>query len=315
MITLGLICLLLSWGREESPREQMRPNLHGRGHHMTPMPGWLDSALTGRTRRPWSGIVELEIPDGRRDTARVCGGPDGFRLDFRDGRAHWVHGDTTAFLNSASKIVRMDTHREHMPGFPPGPLPVVVGRDVFLGRDALVLAQRGPRGGAHRMWIDTTMPLLLRGEGPGPGARRLLSLDLSRGCPSEAFVVPAGWKIEHLPAPMRPNEEASLASLANAVGFRLPQPTWLPAGFEPAGQSWMQGRGRRIAHIRWSDGARIVSLFVSSGSRGFKDCEEGRICRSDGPDPAIVRRFDDVSVLVAAPLSPEEIQRIVDGLR
>lgn len=312
MITASLIILMLAWGRDDAPPRPDRPAAPGewRGRFL---PGLLDSALSGQSRKPWSAVVELELPDGRRDTARACGGPNGFRLDFRDGRSHWVHGDTAAFLNAASRTARVDSRRGRMP--PRMPPPFLIGRDTCLGREALVLAQRGPRGGAHRMWVDTTLPLLLRGEGPGPGARRILSLDVSRGCAPDVFAVPQGWKVEHPPAPRTAREEASAVALAQAVGFRIPQATWLPEGFEPAGQGWIPGRGRRVAHVRWSDGARIVSMFVSKGSRGFADCEEGRPCLSDGPDPALVRRFDDVSVLVVAPLPPEELQRIVDGLR
>ena len=312
MIAASLIALLLAWGRDDAPPRSAHTAPPGT-HRPQFQPGWFDSAVSGRSRKPWSAVVELELPYGRRDTARACGGPDGFRLDFRDGRSHWVHGDTAAFLDATSKTVRMDARRGHLP--PRMPPPLLIGRDTYLGREALVLAQRGPRGGAHRMWVDTTLPLLLRGEGPGPGARRVLSLDVSRGCSANAFVVPQGWKIDRLQPPPVPREEASVADLAKVVGFRIPQASWLPEGFEPAGQGWIPGRGRRVAHVRWSDGARIVSMFVSKGSRGFPDCEEGRHCLSDGPDPAIVRRFDDVSVLVVAPLPPEEIQRIVDGLR
>lgn len=277
-------------------------------------PGWLDSALTGRTRKPWSGIVELELPGGRTDTASVCGGPDGFRLDFGDGRAHWVHADSFVFLNGRTKSARLSTHeRWSHPSFPGSP-PLVIGVDSLLGRRTLVLAQRGPRGGARRLWVDTTLPLLLRGEGPGPGARRVLSLDLARGCSPGAFTIPAGWTVDTR-EPKPPNEETSVAVLSQRVGFRIPMPAWLPAGFEPAGQSWMEGRRKRIAHVRWSDGARLVSLFATGGSKGFRNCDDDGPCQEDGPDPAMVRRFDDVSVLVTAPLSPDEIRRIVESLR
>lgn len=148
---------------------------------------------------------------------------------------------------------------------PEPPRPALLGSDTCLGRRTLIFAQRGPRGGARRMWIDTTLPLMLRGEGPGPGARRQLSLDLAHGCPADAFTVPPGWKVDrHEPKP--PHEEASVGQVATKVGFRVPQPAWLPAGFEPAGQGWMEGRERRVAHVRWSDGARIISLFADRKS-------------------------------------------------
>lgn len=313
-----LASLLASWKPEpipSGPTPPPMPGPHGM-FHGPELPDWLDSAASGRTRRPWSGLVELELPQGRRDTARVCGGPDGFRLDFRNGRSHWAHGDTLVFLDASGRTARMNLR----PPMPPelrrhaAPTPIVLGADTCLGRRTLVFAQRGPRGGARRLWVDTTLPLLLRGEGPGPGARRVLALDLSHGCAADAFTIPPGWKLD-VHEPRAPHEEASVAALASKVRFRVPQPSWLPPGFEPAGQSWMDGRKRRVAHVRWSDGARIISLFATGGPKGFKDCDGDGPCQQDGPEAAAVRRFDDVSVLVTGPLPPEEIQRIVNSLR
>lgn len=289
-----------------------------RGMHPPHHPdGWLDSALTGRTRKPWAGVVELELPDGRRDTAIACGGPDGFRLDFRDGRAHWVHGDTIAFLHAASRTARVITPPKGAPPRPAtntsGPKPLAMGLDTCLGRGAVVYLQKGPRGGARRLWIDTTLPLLLRGEGPGPGGRRLLSLDLSRGCAADAFTLPANWTVDRH-EPKRPNDEPNIPSLARSVGFRIPMPSWIPVGFESAGQSWIGDGRRRIAHVRWSDGARHISLFVTKGSKGFQDCDNGP-CSDNGPDPALVRHFEDVSVLIAAPLPPDDLRRMAESLR
>ena len=316
MIPLVAALLLASWNPGHPPPRGEGPGVPGRPGMQRPA-NWLDSALSGRTRRPWSALVELDLPGGRRDTARACGGPDGFRLDFRNGRAHWVHGDTTAFLHAATRTARIRSLPRRVPSPAasplPGPRPVAIGLDTCLGRATVVYLQQGPRGGARRLWIDTTLPLLLRGEGPGPAARRILSLDLARGCAADAFTIPPGWSVD-VHEPKRPHEEPDLATLERRVGFRIPAPTWIPKGFESAGQSWMDGRRRRIAHVRWSDGARHISLFVTKGSRGFRDCKDGP-CQGDGPDPIVVRRFEDVSVLIAAPLPEEDLRRMVDGLR
>ena len=317
MITLAAALLLCAWnpGPPPPPGRGPEPGLHG-PHEMRPA-SWLDSAASGRTRQPWSALVELEVPGGRRDTARACGGPDGFRLDFRDGRAHWVHGDTAVFLHAASRTAKLNTPPRGIPPRAPKFLrdakPVAMGTDTCLGRQVVVYLQQGPRGGARRLWIDTTLPLLLRGEGPGPAARRLLSLDLSRGCAADAFTIPPGWDIK-VHEPKRPHEEPDIPSLERSIGFRIPVPTWIPGGFEPAGQSWMDGRKRRVAHVRWSDGVRHVSLFATKSSRGFRDCKDGP-CQGGGPDPAMVKRIGDVSVLIAAPLSEEDLRRMIESLR
>lgn len=322
MTTMLLLAALLAWdppGPPPGPSPDFPPPdpAWQRDRRQAVRPTWFDSAMTGRARKSWSGVVELELPSGRRDTAKVCGGPRGFRIDFRNGRSMWDAGDSSAFLDASSKSVRPGRMRSGHGGPPPGmPMPVRYALDTLLGRPAVVYTQRGPFGGAHRMWVDTTIPLLLRGEGPGPGARRLLSLDLSRGCPADAFTVPAGWTraLEPPPPPPR-HEESSIPAVEKAVGFAIPRPSWVPPGFEPAGQSWFQGRRRPMAHLRWSDGARLISLFVHPGDRGFEDCQDQRPCRLGGPDPVVVRHGPDVSTLVTGPLDPEDLRRFSQGLR
>lgn len=279
---------------------------------------WFDSAVTGRSRRAWSGVVELELPAGRRDTAKVCGGPNGFRIDFPNGKSLWESAGRQTFLDPATRTARQ-SKRGHkgFRGPPPGmAAPIRLGSDTVAGRPAVVYAVRGPRGGSHRMWLDTTLPLLLRGEGPGPGARRILSLDLSRGCPQDAFQVPRGWAVEKGPPPPPPPVPvASSEELERAVGFPVVRPSWLPAGFEPAGLGWIDGGRHRVAHLRWSDGSRLVSIFVHPRKRAFRDCEDDRPCPTGGPDPSVVRRLDGRSILVTGPLDPSDLKRIADGLR
>lgn len=279
---------------------------------------WFDSAMTGKSRRPWSGVVELELPAGRRDTAKVCGGPGGFRIDFPNGKALWEADGRQTFLDPSTRTARQ-SRRGHkgFRGPPPGMgAPIRLGQDTVAGRFAVVYAVKGPRGGTHRMWMDTTLPLLLRGEGPGPGARRMLSLDLSRGCAQDAFRIPQGWtQTEGPPPPPPPVPVASLAELETAVGFPVPRPGWLPPGFEPAGLGWIEGGRHRVAHLRWSDGSRLVSVFVHPRKRAFRDCEDDRPCPPGGPDPSVVRRLDGRSVLVTGSLDPRELRRIADSLR
>lgn len=307
------LMLALAGGTDDAHHDDSR---HEAREHRSAT--WFDSALTGRSRHVWAGVVELELPAGRRDTAKVCGGPGGFRIDFANGKSLWEAGNLQTFLDPANRTARQ-SRRGHkgFRGPPPGmPAPVRLGTDTVAGRAAVVYAVRGPRGGAHRMWLDTTLPLLLRGEGPGPGARRILSLDLSRGCPQDAFQVPRGWTVEKGPPPPPPPVPvASFEELEQAVGFPVPRPGWLPAGFEPAGLGWIGGERHRAAHLRWSDGSRLVSIFVHPRKRAFRECEDDRPCPPGGPDPAVVRRLDGRSILVTGPLDPSDLKRIADGLR
>lgn len=308
--------LSLSGGRDHDDGARRDKSRHEAREHRSLT--WIDSALTGRSRRAWSGIVELELPAGRRDTAKVCGGPTGFRIDFANGKSLWESGDRQTFLDPSNKTARQSKRgRKGMDGPPPGMAsPIRIGTDTVAGRPAVVYAVRGPRGGSHRMWLDTTLPLLLRGEGPGPGARRMLSLDLSRGCPQDAFQVPQGWTIEKgRPPPPPPVPVASVEELEREVGFPIVRPSWLPAGFEPAGMGWIGGGKHRVAHLRWSDGSRLVSVFIHPRKRAFRDCEDDQPCPPGGPDPSVVRRLDGRSILVTGPLDRRDLDRIADGLR
>ncbi|MCB9497202.1 MAG: hypothetical protein H6686_10005 [Fibrobacteria bacterium] len=309
--------LVVAFSPPAPPKGPMGPGHHGHGdrpHRMAP--SWLDSAQSGITREPWSGIVELQLPMGRLDTAKVCGGPLGFRIEFGNGRILWETLDSSVHLDPKSRTARTGPRRP-----PPGPhtpmaRPALLAHDTLLGRPVSVFTLRGPRGGSQRLWIDTTLPLLLRGEGPGPLARRMLSFDPRGGCPEDAFQVPEGYTTRRdFRHPPPSHEVPSLDSLRTAVGFPLPTPGWLPPGFEPAGQGWIEGRRGRIAHLRWSDGARLVSLFVHSGSRGFRPCEENGRCPLGGEDPALVLRRDGRSFLVTGPLPEEQLRRIVEDLR
>jgi len=321
IVAAALLLLVSAWDPpgpppEDGPDFPPPPPREGKPGRPRPRPTWLDSAIMGRSRTAWSGRVELDRPDGRRDTADACGGPAGSRIDFRDGRAMWEAGDSMVLLDPATRTWRSRTRHGHG-GPPPGmPAPVAFGRDTLLGRTVMVYSLRGPRGGAQRMWIDTSLPLLLRGEGPGPGARRMLQLEPGRTCPTTAFAIPSGWKRNDPPHRPPPRQEApDLASLQNAMGFRPPQPSWLPKGFEAAGQGWMEGRHHRMAHLRWSDGSRLISVFATRGRRAFDECDGEGPCRLGGPDPVVVRHLADLSVLVTGPLPPEDLRRIADGLR
>lgn len=314
MIVAATVAMVLcAWEPPGPPPDGPPPNTHEMRRRPRTPPTWIDSAITGRSRLPWTGRVELDRPDGRKDTATACGGPSGSRIDFRDGRAMWEAGDSMVLLDPATRTWKS---RRGRGGPPPGmPRPVVYGHDTLLGRAVMVYTVRGPRGGAMRLWMDTTLPLLLRGEGPGPGARHMLQVQAGRGCPENAFAVPGGWTFQRRPSPPVPHEEPNLKAVEQAMGFSPPLPSWLPPGFEPAGQGWMEGHHRRLAHLRWSDGSRLVSVFASRGRRAFHDCEGDGPCHLGGPDPVVVRRVGDLSLLVTGPLPPEDLRRIADGLR
>ena len=86
----------------------------------------------------------------------------------------------------------------------------------------------------------------------------------------------------HGPDRPRPyqSEEISFAEAEEKFGAQLPQPSYLPAGFQLQGISVMTFRGQRI-HFRYTDGLTALSLFISKVSDERED-QQRRSMRGDG---------------------------------
>ncbi len=66
------------------------------------------------------------------------------------------------------------------------------------------------------------------------------------------------------------SEEINFAEAEKQLGAKLPQPSYLPAGFQLQSTSAMTFRGKRI-HFRYTDGLTALSLFVSKVSDERED--------------------------------------------
>lgn len=71
------------------------------------------------------------------------------------------------------------------------------------------------------------------------------------------------------------SEETSFAEAEKQFGGKLPQPSYLPAGFQLQSISVMTFRGKRI-HFQYTDGLTALSLFVSKANAERQDRQNRR---------------------------------------
>lgn len=287
----------------------------------------LDQAFRGRDGSRWSGTVLVERPGkDAPDTAQACREGKSERLDFRDG-ALWMAGDSSVFLRNRERVAVVHS-RFRMPPPPPQDGNVkVVGRAKVLGRTVVVMDVAGPGGRERRVWVDTSLPAVLKGEpvrkGDHPGPeRQFLSIRPGVGCAPNAFRVPAGWTVRKGGGPPEGGEErghgrrheaASLAEVVAAVGFEPPPPPWLPDGFRPWNWAWVETREGKAAQIFYSDGTRNISVFWRSEVGAPPYCpHEG--CRDRKGRAVFFGHVGRMGLAVTGDLPAPDLERVA-GLR
>jgi hypothetical protein len=244
------------------------------------IPNWVEQAFMGRAGSKWTAVVAMDRPGpgDERDTGRACRDGTSERLDLHHG-SHFMAGDSAVFLESVTHIAWVGPRR----GFPtpPGSRFEIVRTEKLLGRPVVVAEIQDPHGRGRRLWIDTTLPLVMKSEpmqkdpdgGGEPPERQFLSLQAGVPCPASDFQIPQGWAINHgrPPSPPRPDgkpdrkqrrhEVASPQALAAAVGFAPPSPPWLPPKFKARSWAWIETRQGKAAQILYGDGTQTVSVF------------------------------------------------------
>lgn len=245
-----------------------------------PVPSWVEQAFMGRPGSQWTAVVAMDRPGSgdERDTGRACRDGTSERLDFRHG-SHFLAGDSAVFLETITHSAWIAPRRKF-----PAPRDArfeIVRTENLLGRPVVVAELQGSRGRGRRLWIDTTLPLVLRteplrkgpdGNGPPP-ERQFLSIQVGVPCPASDFQIPQGWTVKrgHPPPPpgrggrtgfgQRRHPVESLPALIAAVGFTPPSPPWLPGGFAPRNWAWVETRQGKAAQILYVDGTKKVSIF------------------------------------------------------
>jgi hypothetical protein len=244
------------------------------------IPNWVGQAFMGRPGSQWTAVVAMDRPGtgDERDTGRACRDGTSERLDFRHG-SHFLAGDSAVFLETITHSAWIAPRRKFP--MPPGSRFAIVRTEKLLGRNVVVAELQGPRGRGRRLWIDTTLPLVLRTEPlrkgqegiPPPPEREFLSLQVGVPGPPSDFQIPQGWTVKrgHPPPPPRPDGRPPLgkrrhqvespAALAAIVGFSPPPPPWLPEGFAPRSWAWVDTRQGKAAQILYANGTQKVSVF------------------------------------------------------
>ena len=291
-------------------------------------PLWLEQAFEGRSGSKWTAVVAMDHPGpgDQRDTGGACRDGTSERLVFRHGNLVMT-GDSSIFLETATKTAWIGPRRR-FPTPPDARIDIVRGEKI-LGRQVAVVEIRGPRGGGRRLWVDTTIPLVLRSEHlrseAGPPDRQILSLQIGTPCPAGSFAIPAGWtsKPGHPPPPNGPDGRpdprhrrhavASAVALAEAVGFTPPPPPWLPAGFAARNWAWVDTREGKAAQIFYDDGAKSLSIFFRPGAEAPPLCPpEG--CKDREGRAVYFGRVDKFGLAVTGDLAPELMEKVA-GIR
>jgi len=287
-------------------------------------PAWLDQAFQGRPGSKWTGTVSVDKPGpgNDHDTGKACRDGTSERLDFPT-RSHFMAGDTMVHLDHAARTAWVGP-RHRFPPPPDGGISIV-RTEKFMGRTVAVVELQGPRGKGRRLWIDTTVPLVLRGErlssDRGGPERQFLSLQVGVPCAANSFQIPAGWKVNHgaPPPPTGPDGRtnvkhrrhsvANAKELVDAVGFTPPSPPWLPAGLAARSWAWVETREAKAAQILYDDGTRSVSIFFRPGT------EPPPICPADGCKDREGRavyfgRVGEFGLAVTGNLPPEQMEKV-----
>jgi hypothetical protein len=287
-------------------------------------PAWLDQAFQGRAGSRWSGTVSVDRPGpaATRDTGKVCREGTSERLDFVS-HSHFMAGDTMVFLDNASRSAWTGPRRR-FPSPPDGGCSIV-RTEKLLGRTVSVVELQDPRGRGRRLWVDTTIPLVLRSEhlAPAPGGpeRQFLSIQVGGGCPPGSFQIPAGWAIKQGPPPAprgpdgrvdakhRRHPVSTLKELIDSVGFTPPPPPWLPPGFAARNWAWVETREGKAAQVLYDNGDKNLSIFYRPGT------EHPPLCPPDGCKDREGRavyfgRVGDFGLAVTGNLPPDQMGKV-----
>ena len=136
----------------------------------------------------------------------------------------------------------------------------LAGAEKVAGRDAYVITATPKSGSAarYKMWVDKKYYLMLKsysqnstGTVTSTSVFTSLAMRPARISPS-IFAVPA---------------KAHRPDCPSCVNFTVRRPTYLPQGYQMIGQTRGVVAGRCYAHVQYSNGMNIISLFERKSDR------------------------------------------------
>lgn len=290
---------------------------------------WLDQAFEGRPGSKWTATIAMERPgrDAGTDTGKACREGTSERIDFRHG-SHFLAGDSSVFLDAANRTAWVGPRRR-FPSHPDAKFDIV-RTETFLGRQVVVAEIRDPRGRGRRLWVDTTLPLVLRSEPldrerRGPD-RQFLDLRPGVPCPPGSFKIPVGWTSRQGPPPPPKGPDGRIApehrrhavatpdELASVVGFTPPAPPWLPSGFVARNWAWVESRHGKTAQILYGDGGQSVSIFFRPGGDEPPPICPPQGCKDRKGRSVYFGKSGKFDLIVTGDLPPEQMEKIA-GIR
>ena len=175
-------------------------------------------------------------------------------------------GPPPAKLGRSQRELELMSHNYSMKISPGGR---IVGRRTYL----LEITPRHKGRPSRRIWVDVEKGLPLRMENyNSEGELRFLVVYTEISFPSEIeeklFVPPKrGVRDEGRFRGPYSGGELSLKELRQRISFPILIPKYLPDGFEFQSAGLIRYRRREIAHLRYTDGLVLLSLFETRGGR------------------------------------------------
>lgn len=191
-----------------------------------------------------------------------------------------------------------------------------VGTDTIAGRSATVIQMKDPRGsgGSRKVWVDRETYVQLRQDITGPKGRTV-STYFTTFTPGDP---PAAKLVLDLPADVRevpkglgrPIPPFRAAILARAWGGPL-VPRHLPDGYAFKGYFLSRYMGRDV----------LVALYQGTGSGSTLSVFQGPVMGMSGAERlpnnklrVLSARKGNADVTVVAPLSDDEMKRVMDSI-
>ncbi|MGI6296180.1 MAG: sigma-E factor regulatory protein RseB domain-containing protein [Armatimonadota bacterium] len=136
----------------------------------------------------------------------------------------------------------------------------LIGSDKVAGRDAHVLLATPKHGGSRRykMWVDKQNYLTLKLDTQTASGKTTTSAGFTRIAVEPRDIFPTAFSI---PA------NAHKADCPSCVDFVVRKPAYVPKGYRMIGIGRGIVDGRCYAHLQYSNGANIISLFERKSSR------------------------------------------------
>lgn len=307
-------------------------------------------ALVQRTHRASSQVCLVGLA---RTTIWVNGRPvQGTSMVLRDrggrSRTHYLTGPSRGLLmGSTGEVLWQQEKNGAMVQFSRyGSTPTVQSTDDILANYRPRLMGRGKvaerstavvglferRTGAlaKRLWIEHETGVILRQEAYDPagyllGRTEYQAVVFPEGLEARLFLPPVRVQAR-VQTPPTTSRRVSPPRLAELVGFPLRTPTYLPQGYRLQGHFAFECPchcGGHVAHIRYSDGLRALSIF--EGDPKHHNCaladltRAGSVAATVMPGPgqvqAVALTKQGVAILVVGDLPKEELTRIIYSLR